>query len=149
MRKKLGHSPLDSHHPAGQANHPATILIPVNDHRVVLSPAQYDWPPETWENPSGSPLLSGAACVRGYCETSNYLVAELLLRNAEMLEALDGFLKKKFGPEWWVGTDLERFAPKRKSKEVVTNSREPAHEGQKTDSAPATEQDRGGRRKSK
>jgi len=88
----------------------------VNDHRAVLSPAQYEWPPETSENPSGSPLLSGAACVRGYCETNDYLVAELLLPKAEMLEALDAFLKEKFGLEWWVGTDMERFAPKRKFK---------------------------------
>jgi len=115
-REKLGHSLLDSHHPAGEANDPTTIPIPVNDHRAILSPEQYEWPLETWDNPSGSPLLSGAACVRGYCETNNYLVAELLLPKAEILEALDAFLTKKFGPEWWVGTEMERFAPKRKPK---------------------------------
>jgi len=61
--------------------------------------------------------------VRGYCETNNYLVAELLLPKAEMLEALDAFVKKKFGPEWWVGTDMECFAPKRKSNPVVANAK--------------------------
>jgi hypothetical protein len=82
----------------------------------VLSPKQYEWPPETWKNILGSPLLAGAACIRGYCETNDYLIADLLLSNVEMLEALDAFLKKKFEPEWWVETEMERFAPKRKPK---------------------------------
>jgi hypothetical protein len=107
---------MDDHHPAGQANHRATTPIPANDHRAVLSPKQYEWPLETWKNSSGSPLLAGAACIRGYCETNDYLVADLLLPKVGMLEALDPFLKKRFGPEWWVDTEMERFAPKRKSK---------------------------------
>jgi len=82
----------------------------------VLSPKQYEWPLETWKNSSGSPLLAGAACIRGYCETNDYLVAELLLPKVEMLEVLDPFLKKKFGPEWWVDSEMERFAPQRKPK---------------------------------
>ena len=86
----------------------------MNDHRAVLSPAQYEWPQETWDNPFASPILAGAACMRGYCETNDYLVASLLIPKVEMLEALEEFLKKQLGPEWWVGTELERFAPKRK-----------------------------------
>ena len=116
QRVKLGKSSLDDHHPAGRANHRATTPIPANDHRAVLSPKQYEWPPETLKNSSGSPLLAGAACIRGYCETNDYLVADLLLPKVEMLEALDAFLKKKFGPKWWVETEMERFAPKRKPK---------------------------------
>ena len=116
QREERGKSPLDDHHPAGQANHPATTPIPANDHHAVLSPKQYEWPPETWKNTSGSPLLAGAACIRGYCETNDYLVADLLLSKVEMLETLDAFLKKKFGPQWWVETEMERFAPKRKPK---------------------------------
>jgi hypothetical protein len=107
---------LDKHHPAGEANDPTTTPIPANDHRAILSPAQYEWPEETWKNPSRSPVLAGAACVRGYCETDNYLVASLLIPKAEMLEVLDAYLTKRLGPEWWVGTEMERFAPKRKSK---------------------------------
>lgn len=114
QRQRLGRSLFDNHHPAGKANHPATVPIEVNDHRAELSLAQYDWPPETWENPSGSPLLRGASCVRGHCETVNYLVAKLLLPNAELFEDLDAFLVKRLGPEWWRGTELERFAPKHK-----------------------------------
>jgi hypothetical protein len=106
----------DNHHPAGETNDPTTTAIPVNDHRAILSPQQYEWPHETWENPSASPLLAGAACMRGYCETDSYLAASLLIPKAEMLEALEAFLEKRFGPKWWVETEMERFAPKRKSK---------------------------------
>jgi hypothetical protein len=147
QREAFGKSPFDDHHPAGQANHPVTTPIPVNDHRAVLSPAQYEWPPETWENPAGSPLLSGAACVRGYCETNNYLVAELLLPRAEMLEALDVFVKKKFGTQWWVGTEMERFAPKRKSNPVVTNAKVSSALERFRDFAPLAEHVKAGRRK--
>ena len=114
QREELGKSPLDDHHPAAEANDQTTTPIPVNDHRAVLSPKQYEWPPETWKNSSGSPLLSGAACVRGYCETNDYLVGSLLLPRAEMLEALDAFLEKRLGPQWWLGTEMEKYAPKRK-----------------------------------
>jgi hypothetical protein len=115
-REERGRSEFDNHHPAGRANHPATIPIWVNDHRAELSPAQYDWPRSTWENVDGSPLLRGAACIRGHCETYDYLVAKLLLPNAELFEALDEFVTKCLGPRWWCGTELERFAPKRKAK---------------------------------
>jgi len=114
QRAELGRSPLDDHHPASEANDPTTILIPVNDHRAILSPLQYEWPHETWTNPFGSPVLRGAASLRGYTETGDYLVSSLLVPNAEMLEALDAFLKKRLGAKWWIGTEMERFAPKRK-----------------------------------
>jgi hypothetical protein len=116
QRSKIGCSKFDEHHPAGEANDPTTLPISVNDHRAVLSPQQYEWPPETWENPSGSPVLAGAACMRGYCETESYLLASLLIPRAEMLEALDKFLLARFGADWWVGTEMERFAPNRKRK---------------------------------
>jgi len=115
-REKSGQSPFDRHHPAGNANHPATVPVWVNDHRATLSDAQYDWPDATWRNPAGSPILAGAASIRGYCETSDYLVGELLLRNAKMLERLDDFLTKHLGPNWWRETEIEEFAPKRKSR---------------------------------
>lgn len=111
-----GKSPSDKHHPAGEANDPTTTPIPVNDHRADLSPKQYEWPDETWRNLGGSPLLAGAACMRGYCETDSYLVASLLIPKAEMLEALDAFLLKRLGPKWWNGTEMEKFAPKQRTK---------------------------------
>jgi hypothetical protein len=116
QREKFGRSPFDDHHPAGEANDSTTIRTPVNDHRATLSPQQYEWPPKTWGNPDGSPIRASAARVRGYCETNDYLVCSLLIPNAEMLEALDEYLEKRLGPKWWVGTDMERFAPKRKPK---------------------------------
>jgi hypothetical protein len=132
QREKNGRSPFDNHHPAGKANSPIATPIHTNEHRVVLSPKQYEWPEETWENRKGSPLRASAACVRGYCETNDYLVASLLIPRAEMLEVLDGFLEKQLGPNWWVGTEMERFAPKRKRKRArsvksaVRNPRAPA-----------------------
>jgi hypothetical protein len=54
--------------------------------------------------------------MRGYSETDSYLVASLLIPRAEMLEVLDAFLKKRLGPKWWIGTEMERFAPKRRPK---------------------------------
>ena len=72
--------------------------MPVNDHRAELSVAQHDWPKQTLQNPDGSPLLRGAACVRGFIDQFFYLIKKLLLWIPEMLEALDAFLAEKLGP---------------------------------------------------
>ncbi len=112
-RKKLGRKTFDDHHVPGKRNSPVTIPVPVNDHRAELSVAQLDWLKETRENPEGSPLLAAAAGTRGFADTNVYLVEKLLLPNAEMLECLDAYLEKKFGPKWWLNTELEQFAPKR------------------------------------
>ena len=103
----------DEHHPAGAANNPMTMPVPVNDHRAELSVAQADWPKQTLENPEGSPLLARAACIRGYSDTNVYLMEKLLLPHADFCELLDAFLTEKFGPEWWLNTELERFKPRR------------------------------------
>jgi len=113
-REKSGQSTFDRHHPAGRANNPATVPVWVNYHRAKLSDSQYDWPEETWKNSTGSPILASAASIRGYFETSEYLMDELWLRTATFLERLDRFLTKKLGPNWWRGTEIEEFAPKRK-----------------------------------
>jgi hypothetical protein len=65
------------------------VPIPVNDHRAVLSEAQYEWPKATLENPNASPLLAAAASIRGYVDLTHYFADKLLLPNAERLEALD------------------------------------------------------------
>lgn len=111
-RKKRGKATLDRHHVAGKSNSPDTIPVPVNDHRARLTADQYDWPSETLENPAGSPLLVAAASLRGYSDTSAYLVDKFLLGNPEMLEALDVFLIEKLGSKWWIGTPMERYARK-------------------------------------
>jgi hypothetical protein len=110
-----GQTTVDQHHFAGRANSPATMPIAVNDHRARLSVAQGDWPKSTITNPDGSPLLAAAACIRGFIDTVFYLIEEGLLWIADMLEKLDALQVKRVGPRWWLGTDLQQFAPKKKS----------------------------------
>jgi hypothetical protein len=109
-----GRRAIDQHHFAGRANNPATIPVPVNDHRAILSVAQAEWPKSTLANTEGSPLLAGAACLRGCIDTIVYLIEKGLLWLADMLEKLDEVLKKKLGPRWWANTEIEQFAPKKK-----------------------------------
>ena len=112
-RKQQGKTTMDNHHVAGKSNSKTiTIAVPVNDHRAELNVAQYEWPKETRENPDGSPVLAFAGCVRGFVDTVVYLMETLLLKAAEFLEKLDAWLKSKFGPKYWAGTELATFAPK-------------------------------------
>ena len=98
---------MDTHHPAGANNHPATIDVPVNDHRAVLSVAQYDWPSETLENPRRSPVLMIAAWIRRFIDMLGYLIEKFLARIPEALEELDKLLAQHMSPDWWVGTIFE------------------------------------------
>ena len=120
QRTRNKRAPMDDHHFAGRANNSATIPIPVNDHRADLSVAQADWPKSTLRNTERSPLLAGAACVRGFIDTVVYLIEKSLLWLAEMLEQLDKVLLNKLGPEWWANTEIERFAPKKKKPDAKT-----------------------------
>jgi hypothetical protein len=115
QRAASGRSLIDNHHFASKANSPTTIPVPVNDHRAQLSVAQADWPKSTLTNVQRSPLLAAAASVRGFVDTVIYLIEQGLLWVADMLEKLDEFLLKRLGPQWWHGTEVERFAPKGKS----------------------------------
>lgn len=110
-RERKGHKIMDDHHPAGEANSSAAIPVPVNDHRAILSPAQYEWSAKTLENPEGSPLLAAAGCIRGFCDTVLYLIEKLLLWIADLLEKLDAYLTHKWEPKWWVSTELKQFEP--------------------------------------
>jgi hypothetical protein len=113
-RAVKGRTTMDRHHFAGRANNPATIPIPVNDHRAILSVAQAEWPKSTLTNKDGSPLLAGAACLRGCIDTILYLIEKGLLWLADMLEKLDQDQVKKLGPRWWANTEIEQIAPKKK-----------------------------------
>jgi len=108
-RRQKGQSTLDDHHTACEANHSATIPVPANDHRAILSEAQYDWPKATRENPDGSPLRAIAGCIRGVCDTIIYLIDRLLLWGAEFVEKLDDFLIAQFGPKWWTSAVFLEF----------------------------------------
>jgi hypothetical protein len=112
-RKVLGQTTVDDHHVAGKANSPITMPAPTNDHAAELTVAQYAWPKETLENPDGSPLRRAAASIRGFVDYLLYLIDKFILWIPEMLEAIDAFLVKKLGPKWWVGTEIEKYVPKR------------------------------------
>jgi hypothetical protein len=112
MRLQEGKTTMDKHHPAGTANHPATVPVPVNDHRAILTEAQYGWPIMTLENPHGDPLLRGAACIRGFVDTVVYQIKEMLLWIADLLEKLSAHLIETRGAHWWRKTPLVEFAPK-------------------------------------
>ena len=110
-RKGHGKTPLDNHHVAGRANSPITIPVPVNDHRAILSSAQYDWPKNTLENGEASPLLAAAAYIRGLADTVTYLVGQVLWV-ADMLEMADSLPGKRLGQKWWRKTPLKQYVPK-------------------------------------
>ena len=116
-RRRQGRRIVDLHHVAGEANDPTTIPVFANDHAADLSERQRDWPRNTLENPHGDPALRGAACVRGVADMAHYLFDKALLWVAELLEAISDFMISKFGPEWFRGTPIERFAPKRKGEQ--------------------------------
>ena len=111
-RKKKGMKITDNHHVAGAANSAVTITLPVNDHVAELTTAQHDWPKLTLENPDGSPLLAGAAWIRGFIDTVLHLIKQGLLWVADMLEKADAFLIEALGPKWWLKTPLAEFVPR-------------------------------------
>ncbi len=91
---------LEQQHPAGQANHPATVPIPGNDHRVV-DDRKNDWPRTTLRNPDGSPLLRAAASLRGWLDTLQLIVERTLAWIPPFLEHLDRWLTQQLGGTWW------------------------------------------------
>jgi hypothetical protein len=112
-RRKKGFKTMDNHHPFSKTNDlTTTVPIPVNDHRADLNEAQNDWPKRTLENPDGSPVLAGAARIRGFIDTICYLIEKGLLWVADMLEQFDEWARLQLSPKYWVGTPLEAFCPK-------------------------------------
>jgi len=108
-RRKKGHKTIDRHHVAGRANHDFTIPVPANDHRATLTDDQYRWPKQTLDNPDSSPLLAAAGCIRGVIDTIAYLLDNLLLWIAQLLEHLDAFLTSRFGVKWWENMEIAVF----------------------------------------
>jgi hypothetical protein len=109
QRKMQGKTEIDQHHVAGKNNHPATVPIPVNDHRAILSMKQLQWPSETLRNPDQSPLLAISGCVRGFIDFAEYCIDKFLRWVAEALERLDAHLVERLGPQWWIGTTFGEF----------------------------------------
>lgn len=108
-RRKEGRSIYDQHHVAGKANCSLTIPIPANDHRAILSEAQYEWPQATLRNSDGSPLLAIAGCIRGCIDTTMYPLKRPLLWAAEFAEQLDAFLVWHIGSRWWASKAFVEF----------------------------------------
>lgn len=106
QRLQAGKNPLDKHHVAGRNNHPATISVPVNDHRAILSAAQYEWPKDMLQNPENSPVMAAAACIRGAVDTIKYVLDTLLSWIVDALRVLDGYLSEKLGPKWWLKSPI-------------------------------------------
>jgi hypothetical protein len=96
----------EDHHPAGRINNPTTVRIPLNDHHGVLTPAMYEWPIATRENPDQSPVLAAAACLRGLYDTLVYLLGRMLLTVAEFLELLDQALRIDVGAVYWLSPSV-------------------------------------------
>jgi hypothetical protein len=88
QRRQQGKPVFDLHHVAGRKNSALTLPVHTNEHRAVLSAAQYDWPESTLRNPSGNELLKAAGSVRGVMDYLDYLNRGLLRPVAERLELL-------------------------------------------------------------
>jgi hypothetical protein len=112
-----GRPPYEANHVFGKRNGALTLRVPVNDHRAVLSVAQYSWPPGTLENPDGSPLLEAAARFRGIRDNVQYMLDDCVAR-AEYFEQADALLCQAYGPNWWRDLPAKRrptkTAPARK-----------------------------------
>ncbi len=69
-----GRGPYEWNHIFGRQNSAAQVRVPINDHRAVLSVAQYDWTPETLSNPHKCDLLEAAARLRGRADLLQYML---------------------------------------------------------------------------
>jgi hypothetical protein len=104
-----GLPPYEFNHVFGENNSDATLRRPINDHRAVLSVAQYGWPRKVRENPEGSPVIAAAAMRLGSRDEISYILTRDT--SGEFLLDLDTFLRERLGPRWWEGTALEKYAP--------------------------------------
>ena len=88
-RRRREQKTEDDHHVAGKANSPVTSPIFVNDHRAILSPAQYEWPKETLENPHGDQHRQMAAWIRGFIDIQQCRSNEMRHLINELLSIID------------------------------------------------------------
>lgn len=102
-----GKSTVEKHHVAGQHNDPTTVPVGANDHRL-LSNQQRDWPKETLQNPSGSPLRKAAGALRGFIEWLTLVLDRVLGWIPGFLEQLDEHLTERNGESWWTEMEVDR-----------------------------------------
>jgi hypothetical protein len=113
QRRRNGQAETDEHHVASKNNHPLTVTVPVNEHRAILTVMQMDWSKRMRENPSGCPIMAGAAMLRGAVDTILYLIDKGIDWVIALMETMSAFLRERWGDHWWVNTPLEGFAPSR------------------------------------
>jgi hypothetical protein len=94
-----GHVPYEDNHVFGKRNGDLTIRYPINDHRAVLSVAQYRWPPGALENPNGSALLASVAESHGLYDNTEHMLAEHKANSARLLH-VEELLVAVYGQNW-------------------------------------------------
>jgi len=118
-----GRPPYEDNHVFGKRNSDLTIRYPINDHRAVLSVAQYRWPPGALENPNGSVLLASIAESHGLYDNTEHMLAEHKANSARLLH-VEELLVTVYGPDWLPG--LEGAARRASDKAVA--KRKPTHD---------------------
>jgi hypothetical protein len=113
QRRLQGQATTDEHHVAGENNHPLTETVPVNEHRAILTVMQMDWSRTMRENPSGCPIMAGAAMLRGAVDTIIHLIEQGVDWVIALMETLSAYLRERWGDGWWRNTPLAAYAPKR------------------------------------
>ena len=100
-----GISPVENHHPEGQANSPETITIPANVH-AVLTALQNQWS-EILRYPSNDPAVQIARRLKVLQDFIRYL-SKAIQHDSDFLLALALGQQEINGPEWW---NLGQVAP--------------------------------------
>jgi len=88
QRRKQGLTVIDLHHVAGRKNSAIVAPVNINDHRAVLSAAQFDWPKLDAKNRSARELIEASQSLWGVINYIEYLLTRLLRPRAEQLESL-------------------------------------------------------------
>jgi hypothetical protein len=110
-----GQSPYEINHVFGKRNSDRTIRYPINDHRAVLSVAQYRWPPGALENPNGSVLLASVAESHGLYDNAEHMLAEHKVNSARLLH-VEELLVIVYGPDWLPALEAHARRVSRKPK---------------------------------
>jgi hypothetical protein len=108
-----GRLPYEDNNVFGKRNSDLMIRYPINDHRAVLSVAQYRWPPGALENPNGSVLLASVAESHGLYDNTEHMLAEHKANSARLLH-VEELLVTIYGPDWL--PELEAAAKRASSK---------------------------------
>ena len=81
-----GTSPIEAHHPLGEANDPAKMALRSSTHRFFTD-RQRDWDPLTLEHKGSCETLWRAAALHALADVTAFLVERIVLPRARALEA--------------------------------------------------------------